>query len=120
MLLLVIGTPLAWWLAQTRWRYKFLLEAVIALPLVLPPTVFRFLSVDWPWVRKVQLGQLLEDFGFRSLAFTFEGLVIGSMIYSFALRRTASAKCFFGIWKATFGGCGNFAGGGLGIAFFPW
>jgi molybdate transport system permease protein len=39
IILLLLGTPLAWWLARTRWRYKFLLEAVVALPLVLPPTV---------------------------------------------------------------------------------
>ena len=39
LILLIIGTPLAWWLARSQWRYKFLLEAIIALPLVLPPTV---------------------------------------------------------------------------------
>jgi len=42
LILLLLGTPLAWWLARTRWRFKFLLEAVIALPLVLPPTVLGF------------------------------------------------------------------------------
>ena len=42
MVLLLLGTPLAWWMARTRWRYKFLLEAVVALPLVLPPTVLGF------------------------------------------------------------------------------
>ncbi|HIQ14267.1 MAG TPA: molybdate ABC transporter permease subunit, partial [Leucothrix sp.] len=42
LILLIIGTPLAWWLARSQWRYKFLLEAIIALPLVLPPTVLGF------------------------------------------------------------------------------
>ena len=42
ILLLLVGTPIAWWLARTQWRFKFLLEAIIALPLVLPPTVLGF------------------------------------------------------------------------------
>jgi molybdate transport system permease protein len=81
LLLLLLGTPLAWWLARTRWRLKFLLEAVIALPLVLPPTVLGFylliaLGPNGP------VGGLLESLGGRPLAFTFTGLVIGSVIYS--------------------------------------
>lgn len=80
-ILLLLGTPLAWWLAHTRWRYKFILEAVIALPLVLPPTVLGFyllitLGPNGP------VGQLLEAMGGRSLAFSFSGLVIGSVLYS--------------------------------------
>lgn len=81
LILLLLGTPLAWWLANTRWRFKFLLEALIALPLVLPPTVLGFylliaLGPHGP------LGSLLETLGGRSLAFTFTGLVIGSVFYS--------------------------------------
>ena len=81
LILLLLGTPLAWWLASTRWRFKFLLEALIALPLVLPPTVLGFylliaLGPHGP------LGSLLETLGGRSLAFTFTGLVIGSVFYS--------------------------------------
>jgi molybdate transport system permease protein len=80
-ILLVIGTPLAWWLANTRWRFRFVLEAVIALPLVLPPTVLGFyllltLGANGP------VGRLAESLGGISLAFTFTGLVIGSVIYS--------------------------------------
>ncbi len=79
--LLLLGTPLAWWLAHTRWRFKFLLEAIVALPLVLPPTVLGFyllltLGPHGP------VGGLLESLGGRPLAFTFTGLVIGSVIYS--------------------------------------
>ena len=80
-LLLIIGTPLAWWLSQTRWRFKFLLEAIIALPLVLPPTVLGFyllmgLSKHGP------LAPLWSAFGGNGLAFSFPGLVLGSIIYS--------------------------------------
>lgn len=81
LLLLLFGTPLAWWLARSRWRYKFLLEAMIALPLVLPPTVLGFyllvaLGPNGP------IGGLMQWLGGQSLAFTFTGLVIGSMLYS--------------------------------------
>lgn len=76
-ILLVVGTPAAWWLARTQWRYKFLVEALVALPLVLPPTVLGFyllifLGANGP----------LAMLGGGSLAFTFSGLVIGSVIYS--------------------------------------
>jgi len=81
IILLLLGTPLAWWLARSRWRFKFLIEAVVALPLVLPPTVLGFyllvtLGPHGP------IGRLLEFLGGRSLAFTFSGLVIGSVFYS--------------------------------------
>lgn len=81
LVLLLLGTPLAWWMAQTRWRFKFLLEAVVALPLVLPPTVLGFyllvaLGPHGP------IGGLMETLGAAPLAFTFTGLVIGSVFYS--------------------------------------
>lgn len=81
LILLLIGTPVAWWLTRTRWRFKFLLEAVVALPLILPPTVLGFyllvaLGPHGP------LGGLMEALGGRPLAFTFAGLVIGSVFYS--------------------------------------
>ena len=81
LVLLLIGTPLAWWLAQTRWRGKFLLEALLALPLVLPPTVLGFylllaMGPNGP------LGWLTAQLGVASLAFSFSGLVIGSVLYS--------------------------------------
>ena len=80
-ILLILGTPLAWWLAHTRWRLKFLLEAVIALPLVLPPTVLGFYLLVALGPRG-PVGQLMESLGGRPLAFTFTGLVIGSVFYS--------------------------------------
>ena len=80
-ILLLTGTPLAWWLSRSRWRYKFLLEAIIALPLVLPRTVLGFyllllLGPNGP------LGALMMSMGGQPLAFTFSGLVIGSVFYS--------------------------------------
>lgn len=81
LILLVLGTPLAWWLARTQWRFKFIPEAIVALPLVLPPTVLGFylLLVLGP---HGPVGGLMESLGGRPLAFTFTGLVIGSVIYS--------------------------------------
>ena len=81
VILLLVGTPIAWWLARSRCRFKFVFEAVVALPLVLPPTVLGFylliaLGPHGP------IGGLMEAFGGRPLAFTFSGLVIGSVFYS--------------------------------------
>ncbi|EJI84775.1 molybdate ABC transporter, inner membrane subunit [Alishewanella aestuarii B11] len=80
-LLLALCMPLAWWLAHTRWRGRSIIEAMIMLPLVLPPTVLGFylllLLGPHGWV-----GGSLQAMGFNHLAFTFSGLVIGSMIYS--------------------------------------
>lgn len=81
LVLLCLGIPLAWWLAQSRWRGKACVEALIAMPLVLPPTVLGFylLLVLSPhsW-----LGRLIDYFGLAPLPFSFAGLVIGSVIYS--------------------------------------
>lgn len=79
--LLLIGTPLAWWLARTRSRAREAVAAVAALPLVLPPTVLGFylliaLGPDGPG------GAVARLFGGRSLAFSFGGLVVGSIVYS--------------------------------------
>jgi molybdate transport system permease protein len=79
--LLIIGTPIAWWLARSRSRWKEVVATFVALPLVLPPTVLGFyllvaLGPGGPG------GVIAGLFGGRSLAFTFEGLVIGSVLYS--------------------------------------
>ncbi|MEA3412619.1 MAG: molybdate ABC transporter permease subunit [Pseudomonadota bacterium] len=81
LILLALGTPLAWWLATTRWRYKFLLESVVALPLVLPPTVLGFYLLI-AFGPHGPVGAMMEALGGRSLAFTFPGLVAASVIYS--------------------------------------
>ncbi len=81
LILLLLGTPFAWWMARTRWRYKFMLEAVVALPLVLPPTVLGFYLLVALGPRG-PVGGLMERLGGEPLAFTFTGLVIGSVLYS--------------------------------------
>ena len=80
-ILILIGTPIAWWLSQTKFKFKAVFEAIISLPLILPPTVLGFyllitLGSNGP------IGKLLESLGGSSIAFTFTGLVIGSVIYS--------------------------------------
>jgi molybdate transport system permease protein len=81
LLLLILGTPVAWWLARTRSRLKSLVGTIVALPLVLPPTVLGFylllsLGPHGP------VGQLTQALGIGLLPFTFTGLVIASLIYS--------------------------------------
>jgi molybdate transport system permease protein len=79
--LLLLGTPLAWWLAQTRSRWQRPVAAVIALPLVLPPTVLGFylLLLLGP---QGAIGRLIAAMGLSALPFTFGGLVVGSVLYS--------------------------------------
>jgi molybdate transport system permease protein len=81
VILLIIGTPLAWWLAHTRTRSKPLLEALVALPLVLPPTVLGFYLLI-AFAPASPLGQLWFALSGGQLAFTFSALVIASVIYS--------------------------------------
>ena len=81
IILILVGTPIAWWLSQTRFKFKAVIEAIIALPLILPPTVLGFyllmtLGTNGP------IGNFLESLGGSSIAFTFTGLVVGSVIYS--------------------------------------
>ena len=81
VILLLLGTPLAWWLARTRSRLKAPLSAIVALPMVLPPPVLGFyllvmLGPEGP------LGQLTHAIGWGSLAFTFWGLLLASVLYS--------------------------------------
>ncbi len=81
LILLILGTPIAWWLARTRHWLKQPLAAVVALPLVLPPTVLGFyllllLGPSGP------IGQFTDSLGLGTLPFTFTGLVVASVIYS--------------------------------------
>lgn len=81
LLLLAVGTPIAWWLARTRWRAKPLFESIVALPLVLPPTVLGFYLLLLLGPRG-PVGQLTESLGLGRLPFTFAGLVVASVLYS--------------------------------------
>ena len=91
-ILLVIGLPLAYWIASSRWRWKFLVEAVVALPIVLPPTVLGFYVLVALGSRS-PLGRWWQSFTGHTLAFTFIGLVIGSILYSlpFAVQPFAAS-----------------------------
>jgi molybdate transport system permease protein len=79
--LLVLGLPIAYWIAFSRWRWKFLVEAVVALPIVLPPTVLGFYVLVALGPRS-PLGRCWIALTGHTLAFTFSGLVIGSILYS--------------------------------------
>ena len=81
LLLLLMGTPIAWWLARSRSRLKHVVGAVVSLPLVLPPAVLGFylLVLMGP---QGPLGELTQALGLGLLPFTFAGLVLGSVIYS--------------------------------------
>jgi molybdate transport system permease protein len=81
-LLLVVATPLAWWLARGRSNWRPVVGAVVALPIVLPPTVLGFYLLIALGPHSVLMAPLQALFGIRTLAFTFQGLVIGSLIYS--------------------------------------
>lgn len=98
LVLLVLGTPLAWWLARTPSRLRAAVEAFVALPLVLPPTVLGFylliaLSPQGP------IGRLVQDLGGPPLAFSFTGLVIGSVFYSLPFVVQPLQNAFNGISK---------------------
>ncbi|MGH7234933.1 MAG: molybdate ABC transporter permease subunit [Nitrospiraceae bacterium] len=92
LILLVIGLPLAYWLSFSRWRWKFLVESVVALPLVLPPTVLGFyiLVAIGP---HSPLGQFYTYLVGHPLPFTFEGLLFASILYSlpFAVQPFSTA-----------------------------
>src|SRR5205814_8075081 len=91
-ILLIISLPLSYWVAFSKWRWKFLVEAVVALPLVLPPTVLGFyvLIAMGP---QSPFGRLYQSIAGHGLPFTFEGLVLASVLYSlpFAVQPIAAA-----------------------------
>ncbi len=81
VLLLLIGTPIAWWLARTRSWWKGPVSAVVTLPLVLPPTVIGFYLLVTMGPHG-PIGQFTQSLGLGTLPFSFAGLVVGSIIYS--------------------------------------
>ncbi len=80
-ILVLVCLPFSWWLATTRWRFKYLVESIIALPLVLPPTVLGFYLLVL-FSPNGYLGAFIKSLTGEGLAFSFTGLVIGSVIYS--------------------------------------
>lgn len=96
LLLVLVGTPIAWWLARTHSRLREPLAAIVALPLVLPPTVIGFymliaLGPNGPG------GVVAGFWGLRTLAFSFEGLVLGSILYSLPFMVQPLRVAFDGI-----------------------
>ena len=94
--LLVVGLPLAYWIAFSRWRWKFLLEAVVSLPLVLPPTVLGYYLLVL-FGNQTAFGRWYQNVTGHTLAFTFQGLVIGSILYSLPFAVQPFAASFAGI-----------------------
>jgi molybdate transport system permease protein len=95
-ILLLIGTPLAYWLAFSRWKLKFVVEAVVALPLVLPPTVLGFyilLSIG----PRSPLGGLYQSLTGTVLPFSFQGLLLASVLYSMPFAVQPFASAFTGV-----------------------
>jgi len=92
LVLLVVGMPIAYWLTFSSWRGKFIVEAIVALPLVLPPTVLGFYILVAIGARS-PIGRVWEAWTGHGLAFTFAALVIASILYSlpFAVQPMASA-----------------------------
>ena len=99
LILLLLGTPLAWWLATTRSWLKAPVSAVVALPLVLPPVVvgFYLLVMMGP---KGPVGQLTQSLGLGLFPFTFTGLVIGSIFYSLPFVVQPLANAFEALGRA--------------------
>lgn len=90
--LLLIGLPIAYWVSFSKWRWKFIVESVVALPLVLPPTVLGFFILVAIGPHS-PVGQFYSDIVGHPLPFTFEGLLIASILYSlpFAVQPFAAA-----------------------------
>ena len=96
LFLLFLGLPFAYWLSETRWRLKFMLEAIVALPIILPPTVLGFyiLIAVGP---QSPFGRTYEAITGRSLPFSFQGLLLASIIYSFPFAVRPFIAGFAGI-----------------------
>jgi molybdate transport system permease protein len=92
VLLLALGLPIAYWVAFSKWRWKFLVEAIVALPLVLPPTVLGFYILLAIGPRS-PVGRAYASISGSGLPFTFQGLLIASVLYSlpFAVQPFAAA-----------------------------
>src|SRR4051812_21433847 len=96
VLLAMLGMPLALWLSFTRWRWKALAEAVVALPLVLPPTVLGFYLL-LAFGAQSRMGKLFAAITGHTLAFSFAGLVVASVLYSLPFAVQPMTVAFAGV-----------------------
>lgn len=96
LILLLVGLPIGYWVAFSRWRWKFLIEAIVALPLVLPPTVLGFYILLAIGPRS-PLGQLYGAVTGRLLPFSFQGLLVASVLYSLPFAVQPFAAAFAGV-----------------------
>src|SRR5438128_12154093 len=94
--LVVVGTPIAYWTAYSRRRWKFLVEAVVALPLVLPPTVLGFYML-LAMAPRSPLGALYGRLTGGTLPFSFQGLLAASVLYSMPFTVQPVAAAFAGV-----------------------
>jgi molybdate transport system permease protein len=97
-ILVLIGIPIAYWITYSRWRWKFLAEALVALPIVIPPTVLGFYVLLALGPRS-PLGRWWQSLTGHTLAFTFEGLVVGSILYSLPFAVQPFAASFASVDK---------------------
>ena len=94
--LIAIGVPLAYWITFSRWRWKFLVEALVSMPLILPPTVLGYYLLVL-FGNQTAFGRWYQARTGHTLAFTFEGLVIGSILYSLPFAVQPFAASFAGV-----------------------
>src|ERR1700747_2728304 len=110
--LLVAGTPIAYWLGYLNWRGKFLLESLVALPLVLPPTVLGFYALVAMGPHG-PLGRLWIALFGHGLAFTFTGLILASVLYSFSFAVQPLIVSFEGVDRKLLDASGVLGAGSL-------
>jgi len=103
-ILTVVGLPIAYWMTYSRWRWKFLVEAVVALPIVLPPTVLGFYVLVALGSRS-PVGRWWQALTGHTLAFTFTGLVIGSIVYSLPFAVQPLGRAFPAASSTISAGC---------------
>jgi molybdate transport system permease protein len=101
IVLIVIALPLSYWVAFSKWRWKFIVEAIVALPLVLPPTVLGFYILVAMGPQGL-LGRLYAAIAGHGLPFTFGGLVLASVLYSLPFAVQPIAAAFGGVERKSF------------------
>jgi molybdate transport system permease protein len=115
-ILVILGMPIAYWITFSRWRWKFLAEAVVALPIVIPPTVLGFYVLVALGPRS-PFGRWWESLTGHTLAFTFEGLVIGSILYSLPFAVQPFAASFAAVDQQLLNASGTLGVSRLGTFF---